>query len=539
MKLSLTALLALLFSGSITAQTKTDILHYRFALELNDLNDTIVGSTRVTLITTAAGRSVTLDLQGVSPKGKGMIVGRTVFPYVANGNDNAPVSRFTHQQNKLTIEALQPFNAGDTLQLLIQYKGIPEDGLIISKNSYGKRTFFADNWPNRAHHWIPCVDEPGDKATVEFIVTAPSQYQVVSNGIQLEETNVTIDKKRTHWREDVPLPTKVMVIGVASFAVQHAGFVNNCIPVSSWVFPENADKGFYDYSIGTEVLAFYDQYIGPYPYRKLANVQSKTIYGGMENAGAIFYYEQSVTGQQSEQGLFAHEIVHQWFGDMATEKSFAHLWLSEGFATYLTHIFMEHKYGTDSLSKRMKEDRASVLSFVKKSKRPVVDSTPNYKSLLNANSYQKGGWVLHMLRREIGDSMFHAGVRAYYDLYKGRNAETKELQAVFERVSGKSLATFFNQWLYRGVNPQIQISWKNDPATDGLIITIDQVQKGGPFEMPLEMELNYEGNSKEVRRFDLSKSAHSFLITGKGTLLKVIPDPGTNLLADFTILSGK
>ncbi len=539
MKLSLTALFALLFSGSITAQTKTDILHYRFAIELNDLSDTVFGSCQITLVTKTPGRSVTLDLQNLSTKGKGMIVGRTVFPYTVNGNDNAPDSRFTHQQNKLTIEALQPFNAGDTLQLLIQYKGIPEDGLIISKNSYGKRTFFADNWPNRAHHWIPCVDEPGDKATVEFIVTAPSQYQVVSNGIQVEETNLTVDKKRTHWREDVPLPTKVMVIGVASFAVQHAGFVNNCIPVSSWVFPENADKGFYDYSIGTDVLAFYDQYIGPYPYRKLANVQSKTIYGGMENAGAIFYYEQSVTGQQSEQGLFAHEIVHQWFGDMATEKSFAHLWLSEGFATYLTHIFMEHKYGTDSLSKRMKEDRASVLSFVKESKRPVVDSTPNYKSLLNANSYQKGGWVLHMLRREIGDSMFHAGVRAYYDLYKGRNAETKELQAVFEKISGKPLETFFNQWLYRGVNPHVQISWKEDPATDGLIITIDQVQKGRPFEMPLEMELHYEGNSKEVRRFDISKSSHSFLITGKGTLLKVIPDPGTSLLADFTILSGK
>lgn len=220
------------------------------------------------------------------------------------------------------------------------------------------------------------MDQPGDKASFEFLVTAPEHYQVVSNGIQIEETSLSSHKKRTHWREDIPLPTKVMVIGVADFAVQHAGFVNNCIPVSSWVFPENADKGFYDYSIGTAVLAFFDQYIGPYPYRKLANVQSKTVYGGMENAGAIFYYENSVTGQRGEEGLFAHEIVHQWFGDMATEKSFAHLWLSEGFATYLTHIYMESKYGSDSLANRLKEDRLSVLGFVKESKRPVVDSTP-------------------------------------------------------------------------------------------------------------------------------------------------------------------
>jgi len=537
MKLSLTVLFALLFSGSLCAQTNTDILHYRFAIELNDLTDTVNGTAQVTLVANTPGRSVTLDLQSISTKGQGMIVTKTVFPFVVNGNDNAPTSRFTHQQNKLTIEALQPFNAGDTLQLLVQYKGIPENGLIISKNMYGHRTFFADNWPNRAHHWIPCVDQPGDKASFEFLVTAPEHYQVVSNGIQLEETSLSGHKKFTHWKEDIALPTKVMVIGVAAFAVQHAGFVNNCIPVSSWVFPENADNGFYDYRIAPEVLAFFDQYIGPYPYRKLANVQSKTVYGGMENAGAVFYYENSVTGQRTEEGLFAHEIVHQWFGDMATEKSFAHLWLSEGFATYLTHIYMESKYGSDSLAKRMKEDRLSVLGFVKESKRPVVDSTPNYLSLLHANSYQKGSWVLHMLRRELGDSLFHAGVRRYYDQYKGRNAETSDLQAVFEKLSGKSLETFFRQWLFRGVNPQLSISWKKDAVTDGLIITIDQVQKGLPFELALEMELHYEGNINEVRRFDLSKATHSFLITGKGKLLNVTPDPNISMLAGFSVVS--
>jgi aminopeptidase N len=200
---------------------------------------------------------------------------------------------------------------------------------------------------------------------------------------------------------------------------------------------------------------------------------------------------------------------------------------------------MESKYGTDSLAKRMQEDRQSVISFVKDSKRPVVDSTPNYMSLLNANSYQKGSWVLHMLRRELGDSVFHAVVRAYYEQYKGSNAETKDLQAVIERVSGKSLDVFFRQWLNRGVNPQLAISWKKDAMMDGLIITIEQTQKGLPFNLSLEMELEYEGKIKEIRRFDLDKASHSFLITGKGKLLKVRPDPNTSLLAEFNILSGK
>jgi aminopeptidase N len=144
-----------------------------------------------------------------------------------------------------------------------------------------------------------------------------------------------------------------------------------------------------------------------------------------------------------------------------------------------------------------------------------------------------------MLRRELGDSVFHAAVRAYYEQYKGSNAETKDLQAVIERVSGKSLDVFFRQWLNRGVNPQLAISWKKDAMMDGLIITIEQTQKGLPFNLSLEMELEYEGKIKEIRRFDLDKASHSFLITGKGKLLKVRPDPNTSLLAEFNILSGK
>jgi aminopeptidase N len=133
-------------------------------------------------------------------------------------------------------------------------------------------------------------------------------------------------------------------------------------------------------------------YIGPYPYEKLANVQSKTIFGGMENASAIFYEETSAALYQNVESLLAHEIVHQWFGDMASEKSFPHLWLSEGFATYLTHIYIESKYGTDSLNNEMKNDRDAIIGFVKESSKPVVDSISPLMDLLNANSYQKGGW---------------------------------------------------------------------------------------------------------------------------------------------------
>ncbi|MBK8142123.1 MAG: hypothetical protein IPK57_14870 [Chitinophagaceae bacterium] len=149
---------------------------------------------------------------------------------------------------------------------IYSYKGYPADGLIISKNQFGNRTFFADNWPNRAHNWFPCVDDPADKASVEFAITAPEKYKVVANGLLIQETPLKNKKKLTQWKETVPLPTKVMVIGVADFAVHLSGMVNNCIPVTSWVFPENIE-GFMDYALAKDILTFYTNYIGPYAYQ--------------------------------------------------------------------------------------------------------------------------------------------------------------------------------------------------------------------------------------------------------------------------------
>ena len=160
------------------------------------------------------------------------------------------------------------------------------------------------------------------------MVTAPDHYQVVSNGREIEVTNLPGNMKFTHWSETAEIPTKVMVIGVTQFAVQNTGSVD-CIPVSSWVYPEDRDSGFAHYAIAKDILQWYITHVGPYGFEKLANVQSKTIFGGMENAGCIFYFENSVNSKGVE-GLFAHEIAHQWFGDNATEKDWPHLWLSEG-----------------------------------------------------------------------------------------------------------------------------------------------------------------------------------------------------------------
>lgn len=362
----LTTLMALICASVLFAQMPVnglDVKHYSFSITLNDSNNIIKGKAEITTGFTKDESKVIFDLVNKNKDGKGMTV-------TAVTKTGAAIN-FSQDTQHLTIN--DGGLAGTKNSYIISYEGIPADGLIISDNKYGHRSFFADNWPNRAHNWIPCNDHLSDKATVEFIVTAPDHYQVVSNGKLVEATNLPNHLKLTHWKEEVTLPTKVMVIGVTDFAVNNVGSVD-CIPVSSWVYPEDRDSGFAQYAIAKDILKWYVQNIGPYAYEKLANVQSKTIFGGMENAGCIFYFENSVNSKTLE-SLFAHEIAHQWFGDNATEKDWPHLWLSEGFATYMTDLFFENNYGKDTLRSMLWKQREQVITFYKDHKTPVVDTS--------------------------------------------------------------------------------------------------------------------------------------------------------------------
>jgi aminopeptidase N len=512
--------LALFFPAFLSAQNSIDVQHYRFTINLNDQNDTIYGTARITTRFLKALNEFDLNLVLSTREKKGMMVTAAEGPILRD---------FTPQpgSNKISLRLDHTASAGDTATFVISYKGIPADGLIISKTKYGRRSFFADNWPDRGQNWLPCNDHPADKASVEFIVTAPDHYQVVANGIQVEETNLTGGRKLTHWKETVPISTKVMVIGVADFAVLLSGMLN-CIPVFSWVYPEDREKGFSEYALAGKILPFYIQYIGPYPYKKLANVQSKTRFGGLENANTIFYSESSVAGTGRSEALIAHEIAHQWFGNHATEKTFAHLWLSEGFATYMTILYFEKYHGRDTALAMLKEDRDEVIAHARTSNRPVVDSLEtDYMSLLNPNSYEKGSWVLHMLRRELGDSVFHAAIRKYYQDYAGSVAGTEELRKVFESVSGKILEKFFRQWLYTPGIPKLKINWTYNAKDKKLAISVEQVQ---PYVYEFPMEISVKGSDGKPLKIQVSKKTETFYFPTDSKPAGIIIDPHTSLL---------
>jgi aminopeptidase N len=491
--------LFLLCAAPAVAQDAVDVLNYDFSLTLSPTSDEIRGVAEITY--RLLPRQICVDTPGSpcgSPpppmlafnliardeEGKGMVVDSVVtFPEVGSAGR---VRILSYRGSHLMIEP-----GGCTAQaycrVRIHYHGIPADGLIIANNKHGRRTFFGDNWPDRARHWLPTVDHPSDKATVSWHVTAPPGYGIIANGRRMAAW-CDAAACHAHYRSDVPLPTKVMVIGAAPFAVEQAGVAAG-VPIESWVYEEDRANGFREYAAAVPIVAFFDSLLAPFPYEKLANVQSKTRYGGMENAGAIFYHERSTPGDGSQEGLIAHEIAHQWFGDWATEADWPHLWLSEGFATYLTEVWFEHKEGPQRLRTGMAEQRETILSRWQQDKSPLVDTV--YAApveLLTYNPYQRGSWVLHMLRHRLGDKAFFEGVRGYLLRHGGRNAATDDFRSAMEAASGQDLGAFFHQWTRRAGQPRLEGSWRYDTAAREVVVTLRQTQPERPvFVFPLEI----------------------------------------------------
>ncbi len=486
-------LLLLLFPGILSAQqpsqdTKSfDVERYVVALTLNDSTNRIEGNAQVQFVCEPKVKTLFLDLESLE-NGLGMEVLKVLL--------NDASIEYAHKENKLIVQLpsnIEENGGGGVLS--IEYAGVPKDGLIISNNKHGDRTFFADNWPNRAHNWFPCVDHPNDKAIIEFDITAPKKYTVVSNA-ELAKVEIVGNYKRWQFAETLNLPTKVMVIGVANFASASCGDTAN-VQQTAYVFPQEKDAGFSDYCMSQDILAWFESKIAPYPSTKLDHVQSKTRYGGMENAGCIFYYENSVDGKGSSEFLIAHEIAHQWFGNSATEKDWQHIWLSEGFATYLTEVYKQEVHGDTAFKSGMEQAKNKVIAFQEKyPNAKIVDTTiENLNQFLSPMTYQKAAWMLHMLRTIVGDDLFWDGVRNYYKKYQYGNASSADFQREMEMVCRCNLNDFFDSWLYQSGLPQVKIKYKYFKKTKQLMVKLKQKKKNW-FVIPVSF--GYNKNFKEV-----------------------------------------
>jgi aminopeptidase N len=423
--------------------------------------------------------------------------------------DSKPVS-FTHKDDRLLITLPQRATAGARLAVTVQYHGKPKDGLVLMADKDGKPSAIGDSWPNRVHHWIPALDHPSAKATVTFNITAPARYEVVANG-RLTNVGVFEGDMRRLWTytEGVPIPPYCMMIGVGQFARFEPPVITP-LPFSYYVPHVDAPVAMKGFAPAIPSVAFFSQTIAPYPYEKLALIVGATRYGGMENSSAIVFtstmFNPRASAKMSETfgipvgttTLIAHEIAHQWFGDSVTESTWADLWLSEGFATYFAGLFLQ-RYESEAAFQAYMEDAAeTAFKYEKTTRTSIFDrDTEDLMKLLNANNYQKGAWVLHMLRSRLGDQAFFGGLRDYYHAHASATASTEDLRGALEKASGQDLRAFFTRWVYDSGHPQYELKWYWLGSKE-LRVVLSQLQFGNAFTDPVPVTISTAHGKRDV-----------------------------------------
>ncbi|MDX1394366.1 MAG: M1 family metallopeptidase [Gemmatimonadota bacterium] len=507
-----------------------DVHHYDLRIDLTDpASGTFRGDATLTLDRLAPGAWVPLDFAGLE-----------IEQVTVNGDD----ARFVRDGSLLRIDTSGASPEG--LEIRVRYGGAPLDGLFFGEDADLQPAIFADNWPNRARWWFPSSDHPADKATVRFTVRVPAGFAVVANGYELDRRDAG---GVTTWvwetDEDAPIPPYTMVIGVARFERRGlgrsacgsapVGVASGCADVSVWALSGDGDYGAERFSRAPDMLDFYTELVGPYPYEKLAHVESSTRFGGMENSSAIFYGRGGWEGRRMGEGVIAHETAHQWFGDAITPASWYHLWVSEGFASYFGPLYFESRDGVDAFRERM-EGIARTAKTSDVIGQAIVDSTTNdLFELLNANNYQKGAWVLHMLRGLLGDDVFFEAVRDYYARHLHAAASTADVQGAFERASGRDLSEFFDQWVRSPGYPDFAITWRIDG--DELVMDVRQRQPAAwpAFTAMVEIEVRRRGGTTFRLPVEIEGRSQTLRFGGMGDVVDLAFDPDGWILKDVEV----
>jgi aminopeptidase N len=514
-----------------------DVVDYALTIDLPDTGAAIRANALLTVTRTSPSDTLVLDLLDLG-----------VDRVTVDGR----AAKFSRQPATVAIALPRKGGSRPQYKISIDYGGAVTDGLIVRRDSAGRWTYFGDNWPNRARHWIPSIDHPSDKATVTWRVRTPAGRTVVANG-KLTSTHTMRDANGAErveyvWRESRRIPVYLMVIAAAPLEQFDLGETDcglaelqRCVPQSVYTAPEQ--RGFLPgpFARAGEIVQLFSNLVGPFPYEKLSHVQSSTRFGGMENASAIFYADGGFRRRSMTDGVVAHETAHQWFGDAVTERDWPHLWLSEGFATYFAALWTRAARGDSAFRVQMAGIRETVLAdTMVVPKHPVIDTVEtDLLALLNRNSYEKGGFVLHMLRAQVGERAFFDAVRAYYTKHRHATAVTDDLRAEMERSSHQSLGWFFDQWLRRPGYPEVTATWSYDVGTHEVVIRVAQSGRFGAFQFPLTIAaIDSAGvvHQATLHMIATSGAAQQLRIPSAAAPASVALDPDVELLAALKVV---
>jgi aminopeptidase N len=448
----------------------------------------------------------------------------------------------------LDIVFVNPAPTGQTVEVEIAYSATPEDGLFFRTpaNGYaaGDTQLWTQGEPLSHRHWFPSHDFPNEKMKTEMICHVPADMIALSNGRLVDERLSADGSMKTfHWLQDKPHVNYLVSLVAGYFA--HKEDTYRDIPLAFYVPPSEADQIDNSFQDTRSIMEFFIDEIGvDYPWDKYFNVCAiDYMFGGMENTSITTLTERTLftddfENLRSSRGLDAHELAHQWFGDLVTCKDWSQLWLNEGFATYYSLLYDRHKMGEDFFRLGLWRNARNILGN-SNDETPIVDkSYGKPMDQFSFRAYPKGAWVLHMLRTRLGEDNYRTAVKNYLDEYRYQSVVTENLQKHFEKQSGLNLDRFFDQWVHLAGAPELKASYEWDAELKVARVRIEQVQKTSEkrpfFHFPLKVRF-YSEDSHVDHIVEIDETVETFAFGLEAEPHSVRLDPDVEVLAKIEL----
>jgi len=435
-----------------------------------------------------------------------------------------PVS-FKREGEILTLFSGYTIMAADTQTVVLHYQGQPERGLYFRQNAGDETVIYSHNEPFDAHYWYPCKDVPADKATASILVTVPGSWQVLSNGRLTGESNAGPGLTLYSWREEYPIATYLISLAAAPYQIASDQWLSDTgpLPLQYWVYTQDYERGRLALHDCGEMIGFFSDFIGEYPFNEEKYAMAEVP---LREAAAMENQTATTMGDfvMDDRGIIAHELAHQWWGNALTPLSFKDIWLNEGFATYFDALFREYNDGWEAYDNQME---ALKTNMNKDGSLPYPIYNPPVQYLFGNAVYNKGAWILHMLRHETGDSLFRKICQTYFETYKYKNVVSTDFIHMTDEISGQSFGAFFDQWLNYGGLPTLIAQWSQ--ARGKVTIGVDQFQEEPVYQLKLDILL--EGNTKDTLiTMDIREKFSSRTVPFTETVTRLILDPSGKIL---------
>jgi aminopeptidase N len=509
-----------------------DALHYRLVFVFDFGEKAYRGENTVTLSSLKDGLAAcVLDAEDLSVEGAASPDG-AVLPYSC-------------KDGKLSVTLPRPLAYGEKASFVVRFsQKKPKTGMKFLDAAPGHPAQINTySWPEDAHHWFPCFDDPIDKVTDEVIATVPGNFKVLSNGRLVAVTeHAGAGTKTWHWFQDKPHPAYCIMLAAGPYEILRDSLGD--LPVDAWVYPKDVADAPRSFRKTPQMIDFYSRtFRFPYPWAKYDQVCVAGYGGGMEATTATILGQATIHDARADQdfpsdSLVAHELAHMWWGDLVTERSWTDVWLAESFATYSEYLFCRFDRGGDEGALNLEDKKDEYLREARdRYIRPIVFNHYNRPwDIMDGHSYPKGAAVLHMLRFVLGDEAFFRTLERFLERFAFANADTHDFMNCVKDTTGENLDWFFEQWLYRPGHPVFEVSSDWDEADMKLKLHVRQTQdfsKGVPvFRTPVVIGLR-TAEGATSRRIWIEKADGTFEFPLPAKPLTVRFDEGNFLLKEL------